>query len=140
MNLANPAEVIAEAERRRQRRAAGLVLHEAPPNVDEESIDEPDVHWKKMQADVRLVFVDDGCAVYWLSQARKTGQTPGVPDLIIFGPPGHPFMAFWETKAGQGKLSPAQKQFQLQCLRAGVRFGSGGVNAAKRYLAKWRTA
>jgi len=80
------------------------------------------------------VFANGGCEVYWLSQARKTGQTPGLPDLIVFGPPGAPFLLMWETKAGRGKLSESQRKFALHCQRTKTHHASGGVWAARRAL------
>lgn len=90
--------------------------------------------WRQAQAECRKVFVDGGCEVYWLSQSRETGQTPGLPDLIVFGPPGAPFMLCWETKHGTGKLSPAQQKFEKHCQRSKTRYVAGGKSAAKRTL------
>jgi hypothetical protein len=96
--------------------------------------DEESNNWKDAQAECRRVFVDGGCEVYWLSQARKSGQTPGLPDLIVFGPPGAPFLLMWETKSGHGKLSDAQRKFALHCQRTSTRYAAGGPTAARRTL------
>lgn len=139
IDVTNPQQVFEEAQRRTARRANGLPLSEAPPPPDV-PIAEADLQWQAMQRAVYRVFKAAGCDVYWLSQARATGQTPGIPDLLIFGPPGAPFMAWWESKAGRGKLSPAQQAFQRQCQRCGIRFGSGGANGAKKTLGDWINA
>lgn len=130
IDLSDPAALRAEAERRHRQRALGKPLHE-------DTAPDADRSWQDEQRAVWRVWIDAGCTAYWLSQARRTGQTPGVPDQIIFGPPGAPFLAFWEVKSGRGKLTPAQEQFRLNCVRCGVRFGSGGVSAARRMLAEW---
>src|SRR5262245_53468878 len=43
---------------------------------------------KEEQRKIRNLLVAYGCRVSWLSQARRTGQTRGFPDLWFFGP-GH---------------------------------------------------
>jgi hypothetical protein len=95
---------------------------------------EPEMHWKEMQRRVRRVFIGAGCTVYWLSQARRSGQTPGLPDLIVFGPPGAPWGLMWETKAGRGETSAAQRTFAQHCARVGWCYRSGGESAARRFL------
>lgn len=102
-------------------------LHVVPDESDEGT-------WQQAQADCRKVFVDGDCEVYWLSQARKTGQTAGLPDLIVFGPPGAPFLLFFEVKHGQGKLSPAQQQFALHCQRTGTLYAAGSKQIARKLL------
>src|SRR5687767_3512896 len=90
--------------------------------------------WREVQRQCYRVFDEAGCTVYWLSQARRTGQTAGLPDLIVFGPPGHPWHAAWETKAGKGKLSEAQRKFALHCQRTGFEYQSGGEYTARQFL------
>lgn len=54
-----------------------------------------------------------------MSQARATGQTPGVPDLITFTPDHR--MAYIECKAPRtGRQTYAQKRFQHYCALASV--------------------
>lgn len=93
-----------------------------------------DTSWQEMQRKCYRVFEKAGCEVWWLSQARRTRQTAGLPDLLIFGPPGAPFMTFWETKAGKGRLSEAQRRFAAHCQRTGIEFQCGGEFIARRWL------
>jgi hypothetical protein len=96
--------------------------------------DDADMSWQQVEADCRKVFEKAGCTVYSTSQRRRSNVSAGISDLIVFGPPGHPFHLYWETKAGRGKLSDAQRQFALHCQRAGIRFASGGAAAARQTL------
>jgi hypothetical protein len=73
--------------------------------------------------------------VYWLSQSRKTGQTPGLGDLWWFGPEGTQLAGWWETKAGAGKLTPAQEDFAALCVSRHVLHGSGNRYDARRFVA-----
>ena len=108
----------------------GVAVKVAP----DESPADADVSWQEMQRKCHAVFVKAGCAVYWLSQSRKTRQTPGVPDLIVFGPPGHPFHAYWETKSGRGKLEEAQRKFALHCQRTNTEYQCGSAVLAGAFL------
>jgi hypothetical protein len=72
------------------------------------------------QRRIRRTAIDLGAKVYWLSQARKTGQTPGLPDLWLAFPA---FGMWWETKATDGRLSPWQEQFRGECQRHTVGIG-----------------
>lgn len=91
---------------------------------------------KDEQREVRKLFIAFGFEVYWLSQARRTGQTPGVPDLWCM----HrelPIGFYWETKRQVGgKLSDAQLLFRDGCLRCGVGYGTGDRYAARTHLIK----
>jgi len=55
-----------------------------------------------------------GCAVYRLSQARASKQTPGLPDLIAFTP--RHTMLLIETKRPGGRLRDAQRKFAERVL------------------------
>jgi hypothetical protein len=65
------------------------------------------------------------CAVYSTEQGYRherggTRQTPGIPDLIVFGiGPELPFF-FIEVKGPKGKLRPSQIIFQSECERTNV--------------------
>ena len=74
------------------------------------------------QRRIRRSAIERGAKVYWLSQARKTGQTPGIPDLWLAFPS---FGMWWETKAQDGVLSPFQEDFRDECRRNGTRWGCG---------------
>ena len=66
-----------------------------------------------------------GCGVYSTEQGFRrdkggTRQTPGIPDLLVFGiGPVLPFL-FIEVKGPKGKLRPSQIIFQGECERMDV--------------------
>ena len=65
-----------------------------------------------------------GSGVYSTEQGFRrdrggTRQTPGIPDLIVFGPEECPFF-FIEVKREGGKLRDSQVGFQAECEKAGV--------------------
>lgn len=93
-----------------------------------------DISWQEMEARCRAVFEKAGCTVYSTSQRRKSKVSAGLPDLVVFGPPGRPFMTFWETKHGKGKLSDGQRKFALHCQRTGTQFQCGGEHVARQWL------
>ena len=73
-----------------------------------------------------------GCECVHFSQARATGQTPGIPDLRFYPPSGP---AFWvEAKAAGGRQSPAQAAFQARCARCGDPYVLGGYREVLAYL------
>lgn len=90
--------------------------------------------WQQAESDCRAVFEKAGCTVYSTSQRRASKVSPGIPDLIVMGPPGSPFLLFFEVKHGQGKLSEAQRRFQLHCQRTGTRYAAGSKAAARKLL------
>lgn len=91
---------------------------------------------KQVQAAVMRLYTLAGCAVYNLSQARATNQTPGLPDLYVFHPATG--AAWWhEVKKPGGRPSPAQREFQARCAACGVAYLLGGLEEAEarlRYL------
>jgi hypothetical protein len=103
-------------------------------STNEPESGDADVSWQQMESRCRAVFEKAGCTVYSTSERRRVKRSAGVPDLLVFGPPGAPFMTFWETKAGRGKLSDAQRQFALHCQRAGIEFQSGSDYIARQWL------
>ena len=68
-----------------------------------------------------------------MSQARKTRQTPGVPDLIVFNSRAGR-MWFFECKAEGARPSPAQVYFAELCETAGIDYVIGGTFAAINHL------
>lgn len=74
---------------------------------------------KAVQRDIVRALKLFGWRVFNLSQARASHQTAGLPDLIIFKPGRGVVML--EVKTAQGKLQPAQVEFQAVCVAAGVR-------------------
>jgi hypothetical protein len=131
-----PEEVVAEARRRKDRRAAGLPLAEETPAEVEERIAEDDSRLEKeIQRDVVDLYLHFSCLVYNLSQARASKQSPGLADLyVIHLPSKH---AWWhETKTPTGKQRPAQREFQVIHKYTPVGYVVGGVLAAEEQLIK----
>lgn len=121
------AALRAEADRRWAKRRGELEPKPAPLDPIAEAR-----HWKDEQRNARKVFVALGCRVYWLSQARRTGQTPGLGDLWVFVPKlGLAF--WWETKHGRGDLSTAQQEFRDLCAACGIRYACGTAKDAEDY-------
>lgn len=67
---------------------------------------------KDEQREVYRLYTSLGCEVVWFSQPRKTMQTEGIPDLLVFC--RRKSLAWWhETKRPKGgKQSDRQKWFQ----------------------------
>ena len=129
------ADTIAEAERRAARRAAGLPLHETPAEEVVRIADDDRRLEKEIQRSVRKLYIAHGCRVFWLSQARETGQTAGLGDLFVFYPKGGKPQAWWhEVKTPTGKLSPAQEDFRILCNTCLVGHVYGGIPAAEAKL------
>ena len=85
------------------------------------------------QRRIRRTAIEGGAKVYWLSQARKTQQTPGIPDLwIAFAT----FGLWFETKAVGGKLSAFQEQFRDECRSNGTIWASGTHEDFLAFLAE----
>jgi hypothetical protein len=79
----------------------------------------------KVSLEIREFLRLIGCAVYSTEQGYRhdrggTRQTPGIPDLIVFGiGPEMPFF-FIEVKAPGGKLRDSQVAFQAEAHRMSV--------------------
>lgn len=68
-----------------------------------------------------------GCVVYVHSQHRKPQRSApqaGHPDLTILLP-NQRGLVYWETKVAGGTQRKEQYWFELACVRAGVRYGTG---------------
>lgn len=101
-------------------------------NVVIEHIERPEPE-KVVQRAVYTLYVDAGCRVFWLSQARRTGQTRGLPDLYVFHERAG--ASWWhEVKPATGDLTLEQRDFQRLCAATLTRHVTGGVEAAKRML------
>ena len=88
-----------------------------------------------------MFFASIGCQVFKTSspgvakgkrQIRGTMRTPGTPDLIVFHEPTATFF-FWEAKAGKAVLTKEQREFRDLADTCLEHFGSGDVEAAKRF-------
>jgi hypothetical protein len=75
------------------------------------------------QRRIRRDAIALGARVYWLSQARKTGQTAGLADLWIVWP-GR-LGLWWECKAVDGSRTAQQEQFGDECAGSGTAYGYG---------------
>lgn len=86
------------------------------------------------QREIRRTALALGFRVYWLSQARKTKQTPGLPDLWL-AHDVRQLCAWWETKRQVGGArSTAQDEFARSCELAGVPYGFGDRYAFDAWL------
>ena len=72
---------------------------------------------------------------------KGTGQTPGIPDLLVFLPKrgsglfgGHPHQLWIEVKAVRGRLSEEQKAFRDWCALAGIPHLVGDLDTVRAYL------
>jgi len=89
---------------------------------------------KDEQREIRKLLIAFGFRVYWMSQARKSGQTRGIPDLW-FAHESLPIAGWMEVKrATGGRFSEAQKTFAEDCRRAGVLYVAGDRSAARSLL------
>jgi hypothetical protein len=87
---------------------------------------------KEVQKRINQRLRQLGIAVYWMSQARETGQTSGVPDILAFDPIRG---MFWvECKAKGGRQSEAQREFQQRCEWAGIPYVIGGLQEVEEWL------
>jgi hypothetical protein len=79
----------------------------------------------KVSLEIQKFLKAIGCSVYSTEQGFRgdgggTRQTPGIPDLLVFGiGPELPFF-FIEVKGPKGKLRDSQIAFQAECKRMGV--------------------
>lgn len=74
-----------------------------------------------------------GCKVYSLSQPKRSGQTPGLPDMLIkHGPRGISWTH--ESKTKNGRLSGDQREFGDLCLLCHDHHVVGGYDAAVTFL------
>lgn len=91
---------------------------------------------KDEQRIVRKMALAVGFKVYWLSQARDSKQTPGLPDLWL-ACEATGLCAWWETKRQVGGArSTAQEEFAAECIASRIPYGFGD-----RYeFARWLTA
>lgn len=131
--LLSSADTIAEAERRRSRRAQGLPLHDTPAEAAARIHEDDDRLEREIQADVVKLYKALGCQVWSHSELRKTKQTPGYPDLTVLHPRRR---LFWchETKTPTGTLKPAQLEFRSVAAKCGLEVVVGGVAAAEEFL------
>lgn len=86
------------------------------------------------QREVAKLFKAFGFEVYWLSQARVSKVTPGIPDLWCMHRE-QPIGFWWETKRSiGGRFSEAQIRFREYAERCGVGYGAGDRRDARQHL------
>ena len=79
----------------------------------------------KVSLEIQKFLKTIGCSVYSCEQGFRrdrggTRQTPGIPDLIVFGIGPELPLFFCEVKGPRGKLRPSQIIFQAECERMDV--------------------
>jgi hypothetical protein len=97
----------------------------------------PSLEKDAYEAVVRLLRLA-GCEVYRLSQSRASRQTPGIPDLWVFGPRN--LYCWLEVKRPGGRLRPEQRKFQAHCEARKIEHVVGGVREVERLLIRWGLA
>jgi hypothetical protein len=120
----------------RTKAEAAARLNGYKPAVEIDNTRDDTVLEKEEQAYISRLFREFGLNVRNLSQARKTKQAPGLPDLWCM----HrelPIAFWWETKRQiGGRLSDAQVEFKSDCERCHVGYGTGDRHAARNHLIK----
>lgn len=91
------------------------------------------------QAAGRKLLLALGAKVYAIGTTRRrtdyqgTMQTPGMPDIKFFiqarGASPRRRGVWWESKAGTGRLSPAQREFRDLATSSGEDYIAGDVDA-----------
>lgn len=130
---ATPDEIREESRRRRERRESGKPLEPDAAEFKARLQEDDDRIEKLIQRDVWKLYHAFGCECFWLSQARSTRQTAGVPDLIVFHRRSG-VMFFHEVKTPTGIQSPAQAVFEELCKATGRWYALGGVRIAEETL------
>jgi hypothetical protein len=133
-NVVASIMAVTKCDRAKAEATARLNGHTPSIAIDEQKRD--DVLEKAEQWEVAKLFIAFGFKVDNLSQARRTKQAPGLPDLWCM----HRELAiafWWETKRQVGgKLSDAQIDFRDDCARCHVGYGAGDRHAARTHLIK----
>jgi hypothetical protein len=125
----------AETAQRRARAAVGtLIAPEPAPAELQEAQRRADIEEKREQRAIWKMATGIGFTVYWLSQARRTAQTPGLADLWL-AHRGRRFCAWWESKRQVGgERSTAQIEFGELCELGRIAYGFGDRYAFARFL------
>jgi hypothetical protein len=85
-----------------------------------------------IQARCSQLYAALGGKVFWLSQRRPSGQTPGLPDLIVVFP--GKAVIFHETKRPGGKPSAEQAELRQWLAGTAVTHVLGGYTEACQAL------
>lgn len=142
VDFSDPDVVRAIQRRREYNRKHGLPLDtplplEALPELEQKAVRRAEARdWKEEQRQVYTIFRAMGAEVWWLSQSRKTGQTPGLGDVYCIHPK-HGISWWWETKHGSAAKRPLtgpQRHFELMCAAGNQLHGSGTRQDAEQWL------
>ncbi|MEO7457070.1 MAG: hypothetical protein ABIY52_12480 [Gemmatimonadaceae bacterium] len=133
-------ELLDEQRRREENRRLGRPLTFVAPEEIAAAVEQLErdarVHEKEEQRAIRKMAIAIGFRVYWLSQARETKQTPGIPDLWL-SLEAIGFAAWWETKRQVGgQRSTAQEEFAQECIAARIPYGFGDRYEFAQWLAR----
>lgn len=129
-------EKIAEAKRREMRRANGLPIEETEAEAVERIAEEDARLEGEIQKDCWKELRAAGFTMFWLSQKRRTKQSPGLGDL--YGVHEEKGLIVWvEVKTPDGKQRPAQVDFEHAHRNAhkSVTYVKGGVAGVRHYIA-----
>lgn len=89
---------------------------------------------KDEQRAIRKMAITVGFKVYWLSQAERSGQTPGLGDLWLVHVT-RKLATWWETKRQVGgERSRVQEEFAAECVLCNVGYDFGDRYAFARWL------
>ena len=87
---------------------------------------------KGVKAAVKRLYESVGGKVYNTSGQRMFGNTPGLPDLIVFVPlKGRRIVLWHEAKAAKGKANEAQLMFRALADEAHTVHVTGGLEEAR---------
>jgi hypothetical protein len=125
----------ADTAQRRARSVVGTLVTPEPTSAElREEARRADLLERHEQNACRKMALAIGFKVYWMSQARRTGQTRGPSDLWL-SHRGRRFCAWWESKRQVGgKRSSEQVDFGDECLAAGIPYGYGDRYAFAHFL------
>lgn len=145
LDFTDPVQVAAEAQRRRDRRAAGLPLHDEPSARTAQRVTAR--AWPRLaielplprsiareineQREVVKVFHRFGCRCESTSQTRQSKVALGIPDLwcwlLPIGRAG-----FFEVKSGTDwRFSNPQLEWSERCLATSTLYGCGDRHSAE---------
>lgn len=130
------AEKVQEAKRREMRRANGLPMEETPAEALERIAEEDARLEGEIQQECWNELRAAGFTMYWLSQKRRTKQSPGLGDL--YGVHEAKGVVVWvEVKTPTGRQRPAQVDFEYahRYTHKSVTVVVGGVEAVRQYIA-----
>lgn len=115
--------------------------NKTPYMLTEDGIQEQFVSWFRLQFPLIILYsVPNGSyktpAQRWLFQ--KTGQLPGITDLVIASARGGYFGAYLELKSAKGTVKPNQKLIIPKLMQAGYKVGvKWDLESAKNFASDY---